>query len=437
MNVKNFEKKENSKAEITVEFTAEEFEKALNEAYKKGKDMIQIPGFRKGKAPRSIVERMYGAKVFYEDALEELFPKGLDYAVEEQKITVVGQPAVTNFDVSDDKVAVITYSVALYPEMTMGEYKGVKAYKPAVTVSDEQVDEEIENVRKRNARIQPVERAAQMGDTANIDFEGFVDGVAFDGGKDEGYELVLGSDTFIPGFEPQIVGMSIGEEKDIDVTFPENYNPELAGKAAVFHIKLNDLKESILPELDDDFAMDVSEFDTLEEYKASVRKELEDKAAEEAENVFRGAVMEKVIDGMTGDIPEEMIDARVDDTIRNYESNFTQQGLTFDQYLEYMGMERNGFKQSIRPNVLQQIKTDLAFEKVAELEDFEIAEEEIEAEYAVIGDEYKMEVSKVKDFIPRESVKTQIKIEKARNLIFDTAIPEDKPEEPAEEKEAE
>ena len=241
--------------------------------------------------------------------------------------------------------------------------------------------------------------------------------------------MVLGSDTFIPGFEPQIVGMNIGDEKDIDVTFPENYNPELAGKAAIFHIKLNDLKESILPELDDDFAMDVSEFDTFDEYKASVKKELEEKAAEDVENAFRGAVMEKVIDNMTGDIPEEMIDMRVDDTIRNYESNFAQQGITFDQYLEYMGMDRNSFKQNIRPSALQQIKTDLAFEKVAELENFEIAEEEIEAEYAVIGDEYKMEVEKVKDFIPRESVKTQIKIEKARNLIFDTAIPEDKPEE--------
>lgn len=428
MNVRNFEKKEGSKAEIVVEFTAAEFESALNEAYRKGKDMIQIPGFRKGKAPRAIVERMYGSKVFYEDALEELFPKGLDYAVEEQKITVVGQPAVTDFNVDDDKNAVITYSVALYPEMTMGEYKGVKAAKPSADVSDKQVDDEIESVRKRNARIQPVERAAQNGDTANIDFEGFVDGVPFEGGKDEHYDLVLGSDTFIPGFEPQIVGMNIGEEKDIDVVFPENYNPELAGKAAVFHIKLNELKESILPELDDDFAMDVSEFDTLEEYKASVRKELEEKAAEEAENVFRNAVMEKVIEGMTGAIPEEMIDARVEDTINNYKSNFAQQGMTFDQYLSYMGMDLNTFKQNIRPSVLNQIKTDLAFETVADLENFEIAEEEIEAEYAVIGDEYKMEVSKVKDFIPRESVKTQIKIEKARNLIFDTAVPEEKEE---------
>lgn len=435
MNVKNFEKKENSKAEIVVEFTAEEFEKALNDAYQKGKDMIQIPGFRKGKAPRTIVEKMYGSKVFYEDALEELFPQGLDYAVEEQKITVVGQPAVVNFDVSDDKVAEITYSVALYPEATMGEYKGIKAYKPAVQVTDEQVDAEVANIQKRNARIQPVEdRAAQDGDTANIDYEGSVDGVPFDGGKDEGYDLLLGSNTFIPGFEPQVVGMSIGEEKDINVTFPEEYHAaELAGKEAVFKVKLNDLKESILPELDDDFAKDVSEFDTLAEYRESVKKELEEKAKTEIENSFREAVMEKVIANMTVTVPDEMIDMRVEDTVKNYESNFASQGIQLSQYLEWTGMDMNTFKTNIRPSVEHQIKTDLAFEKVAELESFEIAEEEIAAEYSMIADEYKMELEKVMEFIPRESVKTQIKIEKARNLIFDTAIAEDKPEEQAEE----
>ncbi len=435
MNVKNFERKDNSKAEITVEFTAVEFEKALNDAFQKGKDMIQIPGFRKGKAPRAMVERMYGAKIFYEDALEELFPKGLDYAVEEQKITIVGQPAVVNFDVSDDKVAEITYSVALYPEVTMGEYKGIKAYKPAVEVADEKVDAEIANIQQRNARIQPVEgRAAQDGDTANIDYEGSVDGVPFDGGKDAGYDLVLGSNTFIPGFEPQIVGMNIGEEKDINVTFPEEYHAaDLAGKEAVFKVKLNAITESILPELDDEFAKDVSEFDTLAEYKESVKKELEEKAKTEVENAFREAVMEKVIANMTVAVPDEMIDMRVEDTVKNYESNFASQGIQLAQYLEWTGMDMSTFKVNLRPSVLQQIKTDLAFEKVAEIENFEIAEEEIAAEYSMIAEEYKMELEKVMEFIPRESVKTQIKIEKARNLIFDTAIAEDKPEETAEE----
>jgi len=434
VNVKNFERKENSKAEITVEFSAVEFEKALNDAYQKGKDMIQIPGFRKGKAPRVMVERMYGSKVFYEDALEELFPVGLDYAVAEQNITIVGQPAVVNFDVSDEKVAEITYSVALYPEAAMGEYKGVKAYKPAVEVTDEQVDAEVANIQQRNARIQPVEgRAAQDGDTANIDYEGFVDGVAFEGGKDEGYDLVLGSNTFIPGFEPQVVGMNIGDEKDITVTFPEEYHStELAGKEAVFKIKLNEITERILPELDDEFAKDVSEFDTLAEYKESVKKELEEKAKTEVENAFREAVMEKVIAGMTVEVPDEMIDARVEDTIKNYESNFASQGIQLSQYLEWTGMTLDTFKVNIRPSVLQQIKTDLAFEKVAEIENFEIAEEEIAAEYSMIAEEYKMELEKVMEFIPRESVKTQIKIEKARNLIFDTAVAEEKAEEAAE-----
>ena len=434
MNVKNFERKDNSKAEITVEFTAVEFEKALNDAFQKGKDMIQIPGFRKGKAPRVMVERMYGAKIFYEDALEELFPQGLDYAVAENNITIVGQPAVVNFDVSDEKVAEITYSVALYPEVTMGEYKGIKAYKPAVEVADEQVDAEIANVQQRNARIQPVEgRAAQDGDTANIDYEGFVDGVAFEGGKDEGYDLVLGSNTFIPGFEPQVVGMNIGDEKDITVTFPEEYHSaDLAGKEAVFKIKLNDITESILPELDDEFAKDVSEFDTLAEYKESVKKELEEKAKTEVENAFREAVMTKVIDNMTVAVPDEMIDMRVEDTVKNYESNFASQGIQLAQYLEWTGMDMTTFKVNLRPSVLQQIKTDLAFEKVAEIENFEIAEEEIAAEYSMIAEEYKMELEKVMEFIPRESVKTQIKIEKARNLIFDTAVAEDKQEEAAE-----
>jgi len=389
-----------------------------------------IPGFRKGKVPRTIVEKMYGAKVFYEDAYDELLPQGLDLAVKEKELTTVGQPAVTNINVADDKSVEATYSVALYPEVEMGEYKGVHAYKPAITVTDTQVDAEIENTRKRNARIQPIEgRPAQDGDVAVIDFEGFVDGVAFEGGKGENYELTIGSNTFIPGFEPQIIGMEIGEEKDINVTFPHEYAPELADKDAVFHIKLVDLKENILPELDDDFAMDVSEFDTLAEYRDSVKKELEDKAKEDAENIFRENVMRKVIDGMTADIPVEMVDDRVDSTIRNYENNFRGQGMSFDDYLKYMGMEREDFRKSIRPNAEQQIKTDLAFEKVAQLENFELAEEEIEAEYALVADEYKMEVEKVKEFIPRESIKTQLQVEKARDLIFNTAVAEDKPDE--------
>ena len=430
MIVKSYEKKENSKAEITVQFTAEEFESALNNAYQNAKADIMIPGFRKGKVPRTIVEKMYGAKVFYEDAYDELLPQGLDLAVKEKELTTVGQPAVTNINVADDKSVDVTYSVALYPEVEMGEYKGVHAYKPAITVTDTQVDAEIENTRKRNARIQPIEgRPAQDGDVAVIDFEGFVDGVAFEGGKGENYELTIGSNTFIPGFEPQIIGMEIGEEKDINVTFPHEYTPELADKDAVFHIKLNDLKENILPDLDDDFAMDVSEFDTMAEYRDSVKKELEDKAKEDSENIFRENVMRKVIDGMTADIPVEMVDERVDSTIRNYENNFRGQGMSFDDYLKYMGMEREDFRKSIRPSAEQQIKTDLAFEKVAALESFELAEEEIEAEYALVADEYKMEVEKVKEFIPRESIKTQLQVEKARDLIFSTAVAEDKPDE--------
>ncbi len=423
MKVTKCERKEHSKAEVTVEFDSNEYENAMERVYEKIRRNIDIPGYRRGKAPRSVIEGKYGKEVFYEDVLGELVPQGLDFALKDQNLVLVGQPSVLDFDFRDNKTVQITYRVAIYPEVTLGKYVGIKAFKPKVSISRQDVEAEIENVRLRNAALQDVERPAQDGDTANIDFEGFVDSEPLEGGKDEDYSLVLGSGTFIPGFEAQVIGMRAGEEKNINVTFPDNYSRELAGKEAVFHIKLNSVRETILPELNDEFARDVSECDTFAEYKESVRKELEQKAAEEADNEFMSAVVGKVIENMTADIPEEMIETRIDDTVQNYKANFASQGMEFDQYLEYMRMDMETFRDNLRPSVLLQIQTDLVFEAVAEAEDFEITDEEIDIEYSKICDEYKMDMEQVKEYIPDEAIKTQIKIEKARNLILDSAIP--------------
>lgn len=421
MNVNSVEKKEKSTAEILVSISAEEFDAAIVKAYNRAKKSIQIPGFRKGKAPRKVVEGMYGPTVFYEDAIEIVSPDALQAAVDANDLTVVGRPSILDFHMEDDKSVTVKYLVSLYPEVTMGEYKGIEAEKDAAEVTDEDVNADIESARKRNARIETAERAAEMGDTANIDYEGFIDDVAFEGGKDSKFDLTLGSHQFIPGFEEQVVGMSAGEEKDIFVTFPENYNPEMAGKDARFHIVCNEVKANILPELDDEFAKDVSEFDTLEEYRASVKERLAKQKTDAAERSFKEAVMDKVIDGMTADIPDAMVDARVDSTIQNYSYNIQAQGMQFEQYLQMMGSNLESFKDSIRPNCLKQIRVGLALEKIAELEKIEATDEDIDAEYKQMAEQYGTEEDKVRSAVGKEDVSAQIRSRKAQELIYSEA----------------
>lgn len=424
MIVRKYEEKKGSRAVFTVEFDSQEFEEALDAAYEKNKDQYPSQGILRRKPTRAALEQKYGEKLFYEDALKLILQKGFDFATKDLKIRVVGQPSVSDFSVGDDKTVLITYEAALYPKMTIDRYKGIRAYKPDVSVSEEQVDMELESVRRRNSRIQSVEREARIGDVACIDFKGYIDGEAFYGGEAFNYDLELGSNTFIPGFEPQIVGMRLGDKKDITVTFPEDYSNDLAGKTAVFHITLNELKETIMPELDDDFIQAVSEYSTIEEYRESVRKELELKAEEEAENAFRNEVMEKIIDGMSGDIPDEMIEMRVEETVEEYQQRFASQGMTFDQYIEYSDTDLDTFRQQIRQSELQQLRVNLAFEAIAEHENFDVSEKEIEDKYSVLSSKYGKDFNKIKDLFPREDIITQIKLEKARNLVFDTAVAE-------------
>ena len=318
MILKNVENKENKTATFQVESDAAEFESAVNGAYLKNKASINIPGFRKGKAPRAVVEGMYGAEVFYQDAMDELAPKAFEFGLDESKLRMVGTPSIVDVNVTDDRTASYTFEVTLYPEVTLCQYKGLEAEHKDESVSDEDVDNELNSVRKRNARMIDIDdRAAELGDTVDIDFDGYLDGERFDGGKAEGYSLELGSNSFVPGFEDQVVGMKIGEEKDIDITFPENYTPELAGKAVVFKIKLNGITTPELPELDDEFAKDVSEFDTLDEYKTSLRGDLEKRKKDEAENDFRANILKQAVNNLQAEIPECMILEKVEQTIRD------------------------------------------------------------------------------------------------------------------------
>ena len=429
MVVKNLEKKENGKLGFQVEIDAAAFEKAVNGAYLKAKKSIYVPGFRKGKAPRMVIEGMYGADVFYEDAIEALAPEAFDAGMAENTLRTVGNPGIVNFNVDENKNAVIDFEIALYPEVKLGDYKGLEVYKAPVEVTEEEVAAELEKEQKKGARIVSVEREARDGDTANIDFEGFRDGVAFDGGKGEGHDLVLGSGSFVPGFEEQVVGMKAGEEKDIDITFPENYHADLAGAAVTFHVKCNEVKETVLPELDDEFAKDVSEFDTLEEYKASLKSEIEKRKSENAENDFKAAALQKAVENMEVEVPDVMIDEQVNNVCEDYARNCAMQGIEFQQYLGMMGMEEQGFRAMIRPSAANEVRTQIFLEACAEAEGIEIAEEDIEKEYAAAAEAYSMEVEKIKEAIASEIIARDLKMRKAAQLVADASVATDvKPE---------
>ena len=404
MNVKSVENEKGS-AKIVVEIEKPEFEAALTKAYAKCKKNIMIPGFRKGKAPRKMVEAMYGATVFYEDAVNEIFPEIYVKAVVEQKLKAVGTPSVADMDTDENGNVVLTVVTELYPEVTLGEYKGIEVPKEAVSVSKAEVDAEIDRMAERNARIETVERAAQEGDSVVIDFEGFVDGKPFDGGKAEHYSLKLGSKSFIPGFEEALVGAAAGEERDVNVTFPENYAPELAGKDATFKCKIHEVKQPILPELDDEFAKDVSEFDTL----AALRKDIKAKKLktlqENADRAFENAAVELAGKNMTCDIPACMIDEQLED------------------YAKMMGGDLNGMRAAMRPMAEQTVRSNILLSEIVHQENIEVSEEEVEEELKKLAEQYGMELEKVKEAVDMEALKADLAGKKAVKLIVDSAVP--------------
>lgn len=424
MNVKSVEKNENNTAKVVLEVEKDQFQTALDKAYRKVKNTIYIPGFRKGKAPRKIVEGMYGANVFYEDAINLIFPEIWEQATTESELKVVGSPSVSDLTVDENGSLILTIECGLYPVATLGQYKGIEAPKATVTVTDEEVDEDIKQLASRNSSISTVERPAKDGDTVIIDFDGYMDGVAFDGGKGENYTLRLGSGTFIPGFEDQVVGMAAGDEKDVEVTFPADYGTqELAGKPAAFKVKVHEVKETQVPELDDEFAKDVSETaDTLEDLKKERREKLEKDKADEAEHNFKNEVVKKAMDNLEVVIPDAMVEAQLDDMMNQYAMNMQSSGFTLEQYAQMMGTTIQGLREQSREGAVQQIRNTLLLEKVAEEENIQVTDEELEEEYQTMAKEYDMDVEKVKEYLPLEDLRKEKQLQKAMDLIVDNAV---------------
>ena len=421
MNVKNIEKKGNETF-ITVEIDKELMEQGVNAAYMKQRKNIQLPGFRKGKAPRKMIESMYGAHVFYEDGLEEIFPKVYEEAVVNQGIKAIGRPNLTDLQISEDDIVTITISTEVYPEVTLGQYKGVEAPKADTTISDEQVQAELDQMAQNVASTETVERAAEMGDTANIDFEGFDNGVPFDGGKGDNFDLKLGSGQFVPGFEEQIVGMNAGEEKDIDITFPENYHAELAGKAVVFHVKLNKVTTTVLPAQDDEFAKDVSEFDTLDELKADIRAKAEDNAKKQAESAFEQACVEKAAENCTVEMPKALVEAELDNQMERFAYQLQMSGYSVEQYAKMMGGDMNTMRNAFRPAAEKQAKINLTLNAIVEAEGLTVSEEEIAAEIENLAKQYELDVEKVKSMVPAAEIEENLKTRKAVKVIVDNAV---------------
>ena len=438
MIVKNIEKKEHNLVNFTVEIDPKEFDSAVNRAYLKNKKSIYVPGFRKGKAPRMVVEGYYGADVFYEDALESLYPLAYELAVNEDKFKPVGRPTVADVNIGDDKTVTITFESAEYPEVTLGQYRGLEAVKTVQPVTDDEINADIDRMRERNARMITVDRPAENGDIAVIDYEGFDDGKPFEGGKGEDHQLTLGSGSFIPGFEEQVVGMSAGEEKEINVTFPEQYHAkDLAGKSVVFKVKVKEVQVKELPELDDEFAKDVStEFDTLDQLRADVRARLEKGREDAAENLFRENLLQKAIDNMQVDIPDAMVEQKVDQMVEDYSNNMRQYGMTLEQYAGMMGLDMNGFRSTITPSAKHQVQMELLFNKIYETENIEVPDSEIEDEYKKLAEQYDMEADKVREIIPADTIKRELGVLKAADIVYTTGVPvpEEKAEDKAEEK---
>ena len=418
MNVKSIEKKENL-ATIVVEIDKDLMESGVQKAYMKARKNIQIPGFRKGKAPRKMIESMYGAHVFYDDGLEEIFPEVYKTAVADLK--AIGRPSLTDMKIEEDGSVTITMTTDLYPEVTLGEYKGLEVEKNEVSISDEQVQAELDRMAQNVASTEEVERAAEMGDTANIDFEGFDNGVAFEGGKGENFDLKLGSHSFVPGFEEQVAGMKAGEEKDIDITFPEDYHKDLAGKAVVFHVKCNKVSVVNVPEQNDEFAQDVSEFDTLEALKADIRAKAQENAEKAAANAFEQAAVEKASDNTTVEMPDALVEKELDTQMERFAYQLQMSGYSIDQYAKMMGGDMNTMRNAFRPQAEKQAKISVTLEKIVEAESISVTDEEIEKELQALAEEYKLELDKVKSMVPTEEITENLKVRKAVKIIVDSA----------------
>ncbi len=420
MNVKSIEKNGNQ-ATIVVEIDKELMESGVNSPYMKARKNIMIPGFRKGKAPRKMIESMYGAHVFYEDGLEEIFPEIYKACVIDQEIKAVGRPSLTDMDINDEGIVTLTLTTDVYPEVTLGDYKGLEVEKAEATVTDEQVQAELDRMAQNVASTEVVERAAEMGDTANIDFEGFEGGVPFDGGKGDNFDLKLGSGSFVPGFEEQVVGMSAGEEKDIDITFPEDYHKELAGKAVVFHVKCNKVTVTNLPALDDEFAKDVSEFETLDELKNDIRTKALESAQKQIDSAFEQACVEKAAENTTVELPGGLIEAELDNQMERFGYQLQMSGYSMEAYAKMMGGDLNTMRSAFRPAAEKQAKINVTLTKIIETEGITVSDEEIEEEIAKVAEQYSLDTAKVKEMVPAEELMASIENRKAVKVIVDAA----------------
>ena len=431
MKVISVEKKEKSTVELTIQVEAETFEAAVQKAYMKNRASINVPGFRKGKAPRKIIEGMYGTGVFYEEAINEVYPGAYDEAVKEQGLDDVGYPKMEIVEVGKEGLT-FKALVSVRPEVKLGQYKGLTAPKAEVEITETDIDGEMKSYIERASRVVSVERAAQDGDNVIIDFEGFDNGVAFEGGKGENYELKLGSGSFVPGFEEQVVGMNIGEEKDIDITFPEDYVADLAGKAVVFHVKLNEVKETQAPEVDDEFAKDVSEFETLEAFRKDLGEKLAERRAQQYQADYENAVMEQLVKNMECDVPDGMVEVQIDKLMDDYAMRMQSQGLNMDDYMKIMGMTPDMMRASAKPSALRQVELDLALTAVADAEQLTVSEEEIDAEIGRLAEHYGLPAEQVKAAVPTADLERDLRLRKASDLVLAEAKVGEAEEEKAE-----
>lgn len=435
MSVKSCEKIEKSQVVLTIQVEAEAFRVAREKAYRKMRGRINVPGFRPGKAPQKMIEKMYGPEVFFDEAINIAFPDAYEAAVEEQNLQVVGYPSVELEGACTVDGFTFKATAPVYPEVTLGQYKGLSAPKEEVYVTAEDVEERLKALQDRNTRLVSADREAKEGDTAVIDFEGFLDGVPFDGGKGENHSLELGSHSFVPGFEEQIVGMKAGDEKDIDITFPEDYHADLAGKAVVFKVKCREVKEKDVPALDDEFAKDVSEeIDTLEELKADLEKKIREEREKEARRAFEDALMEQVAAGITADVPDTMVERQAQQFVENFKSQIAQQGIPYDQYMQITGMSEAKLLEDAKEPALRQVRMDLAMAEIMKAEDIKASDEDVEAEYKRMADQFGMDIELVKKYLLPDTIRGQVQSRRVVELVAESAIatkPEEKPAEEA------
>ena len=416
--------KNNNKATIVVEIEKELMNKGAEKAYLKARKNIRIPGFRPGKAPRKFIEKMYGAFVFFEDGLEEIFPEVYDFAIGgNTEIKAIGRPSLQDMDIAEDGTTTLTLTTEVYPEVTLGQYKGVEVVKGTAEVTDAQVEAELSRIAENLASVETVERAAEMGDIANINFLGTVDGITFEGGAAENFDLTLGSGQFIPGFEEQVVGMNVGEDKDVNVTFPEDYNSkELAGKAAVFAVKLNKLSVKNVPAIDDELAKDASEFETLEELKADIREKKLADAQKQIDRAFENAVVEAVAANATVEVPEALVEVELDNQMNDFAYRLQMSGMSVEQYAKMMGGDMSTMRQAFKPNAEKQALNNLVVEKVGEVEGITVSEEEMETEFERLAKSYELEVEKVKEMVTAEEIKTNLQTVKTVAFLVENAV---------------